>query len=67
MSIGPVSLNGSECCPAVKDDNRRLVIMETKVMHRVSVVTCYGHVLNRYIKDRYVVASNVEKLREGYL
>ena len=65
--VRPVALYGSECWPTIRDNERRLVVMETKMLRWTSGVTRLDHIRNEDIRDRYGVAPIVEKLRERRL
>ena len=65
--IRAVALYGSECWPTIKDNERRLAVMETKMWRWTSGVTRFDHIRNEDIRDQYEAAAIVEKLRERRL
>ena len=65
--VRPVALYGAECWPITKTAERRLAVMETKMLRWISGVTRFDHVRNDDIRQRYGVAPITEKLREARL
>ena len=65
--IRPVALYGTESLPATKEVERRLSVMETKMLRWIGGVTRKDHVTNAYIRKRFGVAPIHEKMREGRL
>jgi hypothetical protein len=65
--VRPVAIYGAECWPATKDVERRLGVMEMKMLRWISGVTRLDHVRNDDIRNRYGIAPIDEKLRESRL
>ena len=65
--IRPVALYGSECWPATKAAERRLAVMETKMLRWTSGLTLLDHTRNEDVLARYGVAPITEKMREARL
>jgi hypothetical protein len=65
--VRPVALYGAECWPITKTAERRLAVMETKMLRWISGITRFDHVRNDDIRDRYGVAPITEKMREARL
>uniref|UniRef100_A0A914WJ88 Reverse transcriptase domain-containing protein n=1 Tax=Plectus sambesii TaxID=2011161 RepID=A0A914WJ88_9BILA len=65
--VRPVAIYGAECWPATKEAERRLRVMEKKMLRWISGITRLDHVRNDDIRERYGVVPIAEKLRESRL
>ncbi|VDL82448.1 unnamed protein product [Nippostrongylus brasiliensis] len=65
--VRPVALYGAECWPATKEVERRLSVMEMKMLRWMAGVTRLDHVTNADIRERFGVIPIAEKLRETRL
>ncbi|VDL76809.1 unnamed protein product [Nippostrongylus brasiliensis] len=65
--VRPVALYGAECWPATKEVERRLSVMEMKMLRWMAGVTRLDHVTNADIRERFGVVPIAEKLRETRL
>ncbi|KAE9547530.1 hypothetical protein FO519_009257, partial [Halicephalobus sp. NKZ332] len=65
--IRPVAIYGSECWPVTKEAEKRLSVMETKLLRWTSGFTRKDHIRNKDIRQRYGVAPITEKLQESRL
>ena len=60
--IRPVAMYGSECWAITKDAEKRLSVMETKMLRRLAVVSLLDHIRNDDLRQKYGVAPIVDKL-----
>uniref|UniRef100_W6NDS5 Endonuclease-reverse transcriptase HmRTE-e01 n=1 Tax=Haemonchus contortus TaxID=6289 RepID=W6NDS5_HAECO len=65
--IRPVAIYGAECWPATKEVEARLSVMETKMLRWTAGVTRLDRISNDAIRERFGVASIVDKMREARL
>ena len=65
--IRPVALYGTESLPAIKEVERQLGVMETKMLRWIGGVTRKDNASNVDIRKRFGVAPIHEKMREGRL
>ncbi|VDP05924.1 unnamed protein product [Heligmosomoides polygyrus] len=65
--VRPVATYGAECWPLTKGVERRLSVMEMKMLRWTVGVTCLDHVRNDTIRQSFGVAPIAEKLREARL
>ncbi|EYC36533.1 hypothetical protein Y032_0886g2861 [Ancylostoma ceylanicum] len=65
--IRPAALYSSECWPATKEIERRLGVMEARMLRWASGITRLDHIRNEDIRKRYGVAPIQEKMREQRL
>ncbi|KIH61806.1 hypothetical protein ANCDUO_07914 [Ancylostoma duodenale] len=65
--IRPAALYSSECWPVTKEIERRLGVMEAKMLRWASGVTRLDHVRNEDMRERYGVVLIQEKTREQRL
>ncbi|EYC06535.1 hypothetical protein Y032_0075g946 [Ancylostoma ceylanicum] len=62
--VRSVALYGAERWPSTKEVERRLSVMETKMLRWTADVTRADRIRNEKIRERFGVASIVDKLRE---
>ncbi|VDL76639.1 unnamed protein product [Nippostrongylus brasiliensis] len=62
--IRPVALYGAECWPATREVERRLSVMEMKMLRWMAGVTRLDRKTNAEIRERFGVAPIPDKLRE---
>lgn len=65
--IRPVALYGTECWPVTIEAERRLAVMETKMLRWSSGLTQLDRIRNVDIRNRYGVLAITEKMREARL
>ncbi|EYC40844.1 hypothetical protein Y032_0594g424 [Ancylostoma ceylanicum] len=65
--IRPAALYSSECWPATKEIERRLGVMEARMLRWASGITRLDHIRNEDIRKRYGLAPIQEKMREQRL
>ncbi|XP_068084653.1 uncharacterized protein, partial [Anabrus simplex] len=63
--IRPVALYGIECWPATKEVERRLSVMETKMLRWTAGITRLDHISNDNIRKRFGVAPIQKKMQEN--
>ena len=59
-----MAMYGSECWPTTKDAEKRLSVMETKMLRRLAGVSLLDHVRNDDLRQKYGVSPIMDKLRE---
>ncbi|EYC44648.1 hypothetical protein Y032_0455g1774 [Ancylostoma ceylanicum] len=62
--VPSVALYGAECWPATKEVERRLSVMETKMLRWTAGVTRADRIRNEKIRERPGIAPIANKLRE---
>ncbi|EYB87852.1 hypothetical protein Y032_0256g368 [Ancylostoma ceylanicum] len=65
--VRSVALYGAECWPATKEVERRLSVMETKMLRWTAGVTRADRIRNEKISERFGIAPIADKLRETRL
>lgn len=65
--VRPVATYAAETWPATKEAERRLAVMETKMLRWIGGVTRFDHVPNDDTRNRYGVAPITDKMREARL
>ncbi|EYB96023.1 hypothetical protein Y032_0154g2995 [Ancylostoma ceylanicum] len=65
--VRSVALYGAECWPATKEVERRLSVMETKMLRWTAGVTRADRIRNEKIRERFGIAPIADKLRETRL
>ncbi|EYC09238.1 hypothetical protein Y032_0061g3226 [Ancylostoma ceylanicum] len=65
--IRPAVLYSSECWPATKEIERRLGVMEARMLRWATGITRLDHIRNEDIRKRYGVAPIQEKMCEQRL
>ncbi|VDP02237.1 unnamed protein product [Heligmosomoides polygyrus] len=65
--VRPVAIYGAECWPVTKEIERRLSVMETKMLRWTAGVTRLDRVLNESIWQKFGVTPLYEKMREARL
>lgn len=65
--VRPVALYGTECWPITKEVERRLGVMETKMLRWSGGLTRLDRVRNEDVRERFGVAPISDKLRENRL
>ncbi|EYC37915.1 hypothetical protein Y032_0757g2097 [Ancylostoma ceylanicum] len=62
--VRSAALYGAECWPATKEVERRLSVMETKMLRWTAGVTRAYRIRNEKIRERFGIAPIADKLRE---
>ena len=65
--IRATTLYGSECWPSTRNDERRLGVMETRMLRWKTGVTMLDHVSNDIIRSTMKAAPIIKKLQEKRL
>ena len=65
--VRPVAIYATECWPMTKEAERRLEVMETKVLRMTAGYTRLDRMLNIDIRRKFGVAPIDYKMREGRL
>ncbi|VDO98151.1 unnamed protein product [Heligmosomoides polygyrus] len=65
--VRPVAIYGAECWPVTKEIERRLSLIETKMMRWTAGITRLDRVRNDCIWQRFGVTPIFEKMREARL
>ncbi|KAL6729361.1 hypothetical protein Aduo_000422 [Ancylostoma duodenale] len=65
--VRPVALYGAECWPVTKEMERRISVMEMRMLRRMGGITQLDRICNQDIRQRFGVAAIADKLREARL
>ena len=65
--IRPAALYGSECWPCTRNEERKLSVMETRMLRWTLGVTLKDHICNDTIRARMKVAPIAQKMQEKRL